>query len=414
MNKPVSIQTPVETDTTLKKPDPIDPDNTTRFQIQRREQLAKEVLKKIRDFNISEPRNGPTYTPAQAADLVSRSTSAIRMAELEGRLPEQPRNDLNRRENYTLAQLDHMRDVFGTRPWRSPADEPIMVAVQNFKGGVGKSTISVHLAQYLAIHGYRVLLIDADAQASTTMMFGHIPDSDFGQYDSIVACLIPGDENYRPLKDLIRQTHYHGLDLVPANLNLYNAEYEVAGRMKAYGSSALTRLREELASVRGNYDVIIMDPPPALGMVSMSVLIAANGLVVPMPPSVVDFASTTAFFSMLAHNMYQLEEAGVAADYRFIQIVLSKNEDKWAQTQIADIASQVFGRTIMSSEIKNSAEFHNCSSQQKSVYDMTESTTNHQVRKRCLLQLNALNSEVEKLIRAQWPNTPAIERQERI
>lgn len=397
------------------KPMMLDADNTTLFQIKRREVLARRVLNQIREYNIAEPRSGPTFTPAQAADLVHRSTSSIRTAENEGRLPEQSRNASGRREGYNLAQLDHMREVFGTRPWRNPIDDPIVLAVQNFKGGVGKSTMSVHLAQHLAIHGYRVLLIDADAQASSTMLFGYIPDDDFGPWDSIAACLIPGDEeHFRPLPELIRKTHYHGLDLVPSNLNLYNAEYEIAGRMRAYGMNILTLLRDQIASVSANYDVVVLDPPPALGMVSMSVLLAANALLIPMPPNVIDFASTTSFLSMLGQNMEQLEESQITVDYKFIQIAMSRNEDKWAQTQIAELASSVFQKTILNSELKSSAEFGNATSKQKTVYDMSESTTNHQVRKRCLAQLNSLNGEIEQLIRAHWPNTSPIDRQERV
>src|SRR3546814_2123268 len=64
--------------------------------------------------------------------------------------------------------LNDMRGTFGTRPWRAPSDPVSVLAVQNFKGGVGKSTTAVHLAQNLAIRGYRVLLIDCDSQASAT------------------------------------------------------------------------------------------------------------------------------------------------------------------------------------------------------------------------------------------------------
>jgi chromosome partitioning protein len=184
--------------------------------------------------------------------------------------------------------------------------------------------------------------------------------------------------------------------------------------MRAYGMNILTLLRDQIASVAQNYDVVILDPPPALGMVSMSVLLAANALLIPMPPNVIDFASTTSFLSMLGQNMEQLEAAGITVDYKFIQIAMSRNEDKWAQTQIAELASSVFQKTILSAELKSSAEFGNATSKQKTVYDMSESTTNHQVRKRCLAQLNALNGEIEQLIRSQWPNTPAVDRQERL
>ncbi len=392
-----------------------DPTDTTLEQVRRRENLARSVLETIRDDNISQPRQGPTFTPAQASDLVHRSTSAIRTAELEGRLPEQKRNTQNRRENYTLEQLDKMREVFGTRPWRHPSDEPLIIPVQNFKGGVGKTTLSVHLAQYFAIHGYRTLLIDVDAQASATMMFGYIPDLDIDIDQTALPSLLKGDEEvYSPLKDSIRKTHYHNLDLVPANLHLYNAEYMLASRMAKLDAEesgkVLTALRDEVNEVAQGYDVVILDPPPALGMLSMSALLAANALLVPMPPNTIDFSSTASFFSMLRQNMEDMESRGVGVDYRFIQIALTRtDENKWAQQQVVDMARELFGGVVMPTEIKTSAEFDNSSSSHQSVYDLTRPTTNHQVRKRCLKQLNDLGAEVEALVRSVWPNTPAID-----
>src|SRR3546814_11742061 len=100
------------------------------------------------------------------------------------------------------------------------------------------STLAIHAAQYLAMRGYRVLLIDADAQASTTMMFGYIPDQEIDMADSLYPVVLKGDaETYRPISEVIRKTHYHGLDLIPANLHLYNAEYEIARRLPNFGPS---------------------------------------------------------------------------------------------------------------------------------------------------------------------------------
>lgn len=381
----------------------IDPNGSTLDQVRRREALARKVLETIQKRNISQPRSGPTFTIAQAAKLVGRSPSAIRMAESEGRLPDQERASHGRRENYTLEQLDRMREVFSTRPWRSPEDEPVILPVQNFKGGVGKSTVAVHLAQYLAIEGYRVLLIDADAQASTTMMFGYIPDNDLEINDTILPCVLQGSEDYRPISEVIRKTHYHGLDLVPANLHLYNAEYEIASRLPTFGPQYLTMLRKQIESVSQNYDVVILDPPPALGMISMSVLYAANALVIPMPPNVIDFASTTSFLSMLAQNMENMEQRGIYVDYKFIQLIISRSdESKAAHRDIVDLTNMVFGRTVMATEIKNSAEIDNCTARQQSVYDMTSSSTHYKVRKRCLDQLNSLNAEIKAHIRSLW------------
>ena len=142
---------------------------------------AQHVLEQLREQGIDKEtgeKQAPRFAISKAAELVGRTASAIREAEKELRLPTRERTSNNRRVNYTLGDLNHMREVFGTQPWRDSNDPLAILAVQNFKGGVGKSTIAVHLAQYLAIRGYRVLLMDCDSQASTTMMFGLVPDRD--------------------------------------------------------------------------------------------------------------------------------------------------------------------------------------------------------------------------------------------
>ena len=88
---------------------------------------------------------------------------------------------------YTLEQVQAFRAHFGTLPWRDPAtDPPLVIACQNFKGGVGKSTTCVNFAHYLALKGYRVLVIDTDSQATTTSMFGYVPDAEITQDDTML------------------------------------------------------------------------------------------------------------------------------------------------------------------------------------------------------------------------------------
>ena len=154
-------------------------------------QRTSSVLERLRDSARSaraDERREPTFPIGKAAELVGRTAAAIREAEKDGRLPPPPRTENNRRVGYTLAQLNDMRGLFGTRPWRAATDPCCVIAVQNFKGGVGKSTLSVHLAQYLAIKGYRVALIDCDSQASATTLFGYVPHLDLTEEDPLSCC----------------------------------------------------------------------------------------------------------------------------------------------------------------------------------------------------------------------------------
>jgi chromosome partitioning protein len=140
---------------------------------------SQDVLSALRD-DVFAPEGvktlRKTWTISDTADLVGRSQQSIRLAEKEGKLPSPQRSESGRRRGYTLEAINMMRDAFGTRPWRAPSDEPVIMSFSNFKGGVGKSSFACHTAQYFAIRGYRVLLVDLDSQASTTTVFGFNPD----------------------------------------------------------------------------------------------------------------------------------------------------------------------------------------------------------------------------------------------
>lgn len=374
---------------------------------------AQHVLSQLREQGVDAEtgqKQAPRYAISKAAELVGRGASAIREAEKDGRLPVPARTATNRRVNYTLAELNHMREVFGTRPWRDPSDPLAVLAIQNFKGGVGKSTIAVHLAQYLAIRGYRVLLMDCDSQASTTMMFGLVPDRDVDEHATLYGYL--HDEGMIGLKPLLRRTHFDNLWLLPANLKLYNAEYEIAAYIAQHGREGyafIDKIGEAIATVADDFDVVIMDPPPALGMISLSVLTAANAMVIPMPPSMIDFSSTASFLSMLGSTMEQLATLrGRSPIYNFVRLVASKADDnKSMHREIIRMSQRLFGSAMLRASLKDSAEIDNASSRLSTVYELERPITSHEVHSRCVGHLNAVNQELEFEIRRTWPSHAA-------
>lgn len=345
------------------------------------------------------------FSVKRAAEMIGRSEKLIRDAEADGRLP-QPEKDpvTGRRTGYSLSQVNAMRDAFGSRPWRADTEDAVAIAVQSFKGGVGKTSIVCHLAQYLALQGYRVCVIDCDSQASATSIFGLNPDADI---DEDRETLYPFFRHGGPatLDYALRDTCWPGIKLIPANLGLYDAEYECAARLVREDQGVLDRLSAGIDTIRDQFDVILMDPPPALGMISLSVLRAADALVIPAPPNNIDFASTGHFLRMMVSTLTELSRQGAAPDYRFVKIVATKMaETKGAHTAIKRMMDSVFPSEMLATTLRDSAEIDNATANLKTVYEITGPGTRTETHRRCRAYLDAFGREIEVLVRRLWPS----------
>lgn len=369
---------------------------------------ATSVIERLRERVFSpgtQKRLDLIYNVRTAAEMVGRSEKAIRDAEADGRLP-QPEKDqtTGRRNGYSLAEINKMREVFGTLPHRKAEDPPLVLAVQNFKGGVGKSTVVVHLAQYFALKGYRVCVIDCDSQASTTAVFGLNPDVDIDEEeDTLYPFLQHGGP--KSLHYALRATYWPGIALIPANLGLYDAEYEFAARMARDPAFILDRLREGVGSIADQFDVVLLDPPPALGMLSLSVLRAASALLIPAPPNNIDFASTAHFLKMMEATLAELARHGGQREYSFIRILTSKmNDQKSAHQAIKRMMDAVFPQDMLTAVLKDSAEIDNATANLMTVYEMTGPASRTETHRRCRAYLDAVGREVELLARKTWPS----------
>jgi len=371
-------------------------------------QAGERMIEKLRrKAFLPESRKGLAvrFGIAEAANLLGCSTNRIRMAEDDGRLPPAPAADNGRRIGYSVNELLHMRAVLGASPARAPLDVPALIAVQNFKGGVGKSTVTCHLAHYFAVQGYRVLVVDCDSQATTTTLFGFNPHFNVTRAETLYPYLSI-DPTQADLLYAVKPTPWPNVDLIPSNLELFDVEYELAAAGSDGGSVLAARFRKlkaGLFDLAKNYDVVILDPPPALGTISLAVMQAANALIVPLAATTPDFCSTVQFLSMMDQVLDQLGQAGIETDYSFVRLLCSKFDgNDPSHEMVRTIMEQTFGPALLPVPILESAEISHAALRMMTVYELERPIGTPRTHKRCRANLDEAFGQVEKLVRAGW------------
>ncbi|MBY6006617.1 AAA family ATPase [Salipiger bermudensis] len=245
---------------------------------------------------------------------------------------------------FTLDEVLRLKAHFGQEgsktkeylPYRPKGQPAKMVAVANFKGGVGKTSTAAHLAMSAALDGYKVLVIDLDSQGSMTSIFGGKVEDEWQTVFPLLARhyarylraenqrRLDRNEAPQPLDDtlaealeidprtLVQPTHWPNIDLIGAQLNLYWAEFQIpVWRMGARGWKLWDALTDTLdeSGLLDEYDIIFLDTPPALGYLTINGLAAADILLVPLGASFLEFDSTGRFFDMLHSTFGSIEEA---------------------------------------------------------------------------------------------------------
>ena len=145
-----------------------------------------------------------------------------------------------------------------------------IVSIANQKGGVGKTTTSINLSTILAKKGKKVLMIDADPQGNASSGVGiDREDIELSTYDILI--------NENELEDIVKKTNIKNLDICPSNINLAGAEVELVSVM-----SREHRLKEKLDIVKDDYDFIIIDCPPSLGLITLNAFTASDSVLIPV------------------------------------------------------------------------------------------------------------------------------------
>ena len=371
---------------------------------------AADLNKTIRDL-ATHPTHRKTLRkfvgPEVAALLGLKVETLYRRLDRHPALPQGTTANPRRRE-FSLEEVFQLRQAFELPAKRAPGQPGIVVSICNFKGGVAKTTTAAHLSQYLVMHGYRVLLVDLDAQASLTQLFGILPHTEVGDDQTVRSFLegpnFQGQQNLNWTGDLrpaVQKTHWHNLDLIASNLGVYGCEFAIAARLRDEEGFAFHRpLSEGLEPLRQDYDVIILDTAPSLSFVNSNAMFAADGLLITLPPAMIDLQSSSLFFDLVAELMEAFNRMeATPKTYDFGSVLLTRvRPNDTTHAQNSTWIRQYFARETSTHTMVQSSALEKVGPDLLTLYEVAEYDGDRRTLERAIDAMNGVNGEIADLI----------------
>jgi chromosome partitioning protein len=370
-----------------------------KLNLLRHEHYPPNAAKGLRPFSL-----------AEVAHFLGVTSSNIKKLHLEGKGPT-PTTSRSGRRTYTAQQMLELRfylDRHGRAdykryvPHRRLDERLQVISVVNFKGGSGKTTTAAHLAQHLALTGHRVLAIDLDPQASLSALHGVQPELDKNPslYDAIKY------EQRRPISEVIRPTNFPGLDIIPANLELQEYEYdtplEASKSTSGAGRTFFTRITDALRDVDGRYDVVVIDCPPQLGYLTLTALTASTAVLVTIHPQMLDVMSMSQFLLMLGGILQSISSVAKVHLKWFRYLVTRFEPTDGPQSQMVGFMQTLFPGQILENRMLKSTAISDAGITNQTLYEVDRSQFTHHTYDRAMDALNRVNGEIVELVHAAW------------
>ena len=372
--------------------------------IQDQAELAAEMIDQVRAamLNPTSRKKGLTVNLSQLAAYCGVEKSTITHRMKKGDLPEGNLNPAGSRREFTLQETRAWIRAYRNQKLRPAGAEAVTICISNFKGGTGKTTTAMTLAQGLTLLGHKVLVIDTDPQGSLTTLFGILPDTEVAEEDTILNLALGVETSIRYA---IRQTYWDGIDLVAAAPCLFGAEFALPARQTQEAKFEFWNvLNLGIDDVRSEYDVIIIDSPPSLSYITINALMASNGIVMPLPPNALDYASASQFWSLFSDlSNEMLVKRGLNKEFDFVNVLLSRVDSSESTSDIVRGWIQAtYKEKVLPVEIPKTAVTTSASAEFSTVYDIQKYDGNARTFKRARDAYDQFVGYIENSVRAVW------------
>jgi chromosome partitioning protein len=343
----------------------------------------------------------PTFTTNQVATICGLEKAQMDYRIKKGDLPT-GQMELGHRRRFSLSDTRVWAKTVRAKHMRPESAEAITIAVANFKGGVTKTTTAVTLAQGLSLRGHNVLVIDTDPQGSMTTLFGVLPDVDVSDEQTILPLCFGSEIS---IDYAIQSTYWPGIDIVPANLALYSAEFALPSRQKEESSFEFWNvLTHGVDIARTQYDVIIIDTSPSLSYLTINSLLAADGLIMPLPPSTLDFTSSGQFWNLfndLTTNL--ITNRGKTKSFDFVDVLLARvDANDSSSSVVREWITAGYANMVLPVEIPKTSLTASASAEFGTVYDTDPSSINTRTYRRAFDAYERVVELVEEQIQTAW------------
>ena len=365
---------------------------------------ASAMLDQVRSLMLSpsKDKQPPVYSAAQVAALCGIEKSHLTYRLGKGDLPQGSTAAGANRRTFTLAEARVWIKAFREELPRPAGAKAATIAVGNFKGGVTKTTTTMSLAQGLSLRGYQVLVVDLDPQGSLTTLLGVLPDSEIEE-DVTVAPLMYGQQD--SIRYAIHESYWDGIDFVPANTQLFNAEFSLPSRQVEDRSFEFWRVLDRgLEDVRSLYDVILIDTAPALSYVTINAFMAADGMIVPLPPSALDFASSVQFWTLFSDLAVRLNNVStVPKVFDFVHILLARvDASDEAANAVRKWILSTYAEKVLPVEIPKTAVASASAAEFGTVYDISRYEGDARTYQRARVAYDRVAEILDQILCERW------------